>query len=673
MNASALARKLKMTTTELLEKLPQMGFDIGARAIKIDDRLVDKIIKAFEDEKRKKQQLESQSRIKEIKLDKEKPLVEKKVKLPEPIIVRELADRLGVPLVKVMAELMKNGVIVSLNEKIDYETAAIISEDLGYQVEKQSAEEKESESEASESQQLKELLSQDKDNLQPKPPVVVVMGHVDHGKTKLLDAIRKTNVMDQESGGITQHIGAYQVTLPPVGAASSRGEGAEGSSRKNNEILRSAQNNRASKGRTITFIDTPGHEAFKSMRSRGSRVADLAIVVVAADEGLKPQTIEVFELVQREKLPFIVAINKIDKEGADIERVKKELAEINVVPEEWGGKTICVPISAKQGKGITELLDMVLLLADLSNFQASPDRPAIGTIIESHIDKGEGPVATVLISAGTLKTGDFVETGKVFGKIRVMKDFQGKNVNEAPPSMPVKILGLKCVPAVGDVLKVISDKRLLKQKMRECRLIKVKPLPTSKKTEEEKEQEVGYPIILKTDVLGSQGAIIESLAKISKPGITIKIIKKGLGAINEVDIEEAFAAKAVIIGFHVKVLPTVEKLAKEKNVEIKLYEVIYKLLEDLEEKLIKLTKPEIIREELGKIKILKIFRKTKNEQIVGGKVMVGKVINNTKVKIIRNDEIIGFNPLVINSDFSKIILVLKSDFIGYFFNTSICR
>jgi len=613
MNATALARKLKITTAELFETLPRLGFDIGARAIKIDDRLVDKIIKAFEDEKRKKQQLESQSRIKEIKLDKEKPLVEEKVKLPEPIIVRELAERLGVPLVKVMAELMKNGVIVSLNEKIDYETAAIISEDLGYQVEKQSAEEKESESEASESQQLKELLSQDKDNLQPKPPVVVVMGHVDHGKTKLLDAIRKTNVMDQESGGITQHIGAYQVK---------------------------------EKDRPITFIDTPGHEAFKSMRSRGSRVADLAIVVVAADEGLKPQTIEVFELVQREKLPFIVAINKIDKEGADIERVKKELTEINVVPEEWGGKTICVPISAKLGQGITELLDMVLLLADLSNFQASPDRPAIGTIIESHIDKGEGPVATVLISAGTLKTGDFVEIGKVFGKIRVMKDFQGRNVNEAPPSMPVKILGLKCVAAVGDVLKVISDKRLLKQKMRECRLIRVKPSLTSKKTEEEKEQTLGYPIILKADVLGSQGAIIESLAKINKPGVTIKIIKKGLGAINEVDIEEAFAAKAAIIGFHVKILPTVEKLAKEKNVEIKLYEVIYKLLEDLEQKLIELTKPEIIREELGKIKILKIFRKTKNEQIVGGKVMVGKVINNTKVKIIRNDEIIGFNDLV---------------------------
>lgn len=613
MNATALARKLKITTAELFETLPRLGFDIGARAIKIDDQLVDKIIKAFEEDKRKKQQAESQSRIKEIKLEREKPVIEKRIKLPETIIVRQLAETLNVPLARVMAELMKNGVIVSLNEKIDFETAAIISEDLGYQVEKQSQEETENISEAGESQHLKELLSQDKENLQPKPPVVVVMGHVDHGKTKLLDAIRKTNVIDQESGGITQHIGAYQVK---------------------------------EKERPITFIDTPGHEAFKSMRSRGSRLADLAIVVVAADEGLKPQTIEVFELIQRENLPFIVAINKIDKEGADIERVKKELAEINVVPEEWGGKTICVPISAKQGKGIKELLDMILLLADLSNFQANPSRPAIGTIIESHIDKGEGPVATVLISAGTLKTGDFVEIGKVFGKIRVMKDFQGKNVSEAPPSMPVKILGLKSVPEVGDVLKVILDRHVLKQKMRECRLSKVKPIRMIKKEEEEKEKILTFPIILKTDVLGSQEAIIESLVKISKPGITIKIIKKGLGVINEVDIEEALAAKAVIIGFHVKVLPTVEKLAKEKNVEIKLYEVIYKLLEELEGRLGELIKPEIIREELGKIKIIKIFKKTKNEQIVGGKVLVGKVINNTKAKIIRNDEIVGFNNLI---------------------------
>lgn len=614
MNVSVLARKLKMTTTELLEKLPPMGFDIGARAIKIDDRVAEKIFKAFEEQKKREQFLLSQKKVKEIKLDKEKVITEKKVRLPETIIVRELSEKLNVTLARVMAELMKNGVIVSLNEKIDYETAAIISEDLGFQVEKISADELLNVGETEEKQRLKELLSQDQENLQIKPPVVVVMGHVDHGKTKLLDAIRKTNVIDQESGGITQHIGAYQVTI---------------------------------KNRVITFLDTPGHQAFKAMRSRGSKVADLAIVVVAADEGLKPQTIEVLELVQKENLPFIIAINKIDKEGADIERVKKEFSEINIVPEDWGGKTICVPISAKANLGIKELLEMVILVADMSELKANPNRLASGTIIESRIDKGEGPVATVIVSNGTLRVGDYVEIGRVIGKVRTMKDFQGKVIYQATPSMSAKILGLKYTPTVGDILTVIIDKRLIKQKMKERRLIKAKPIIKTKVTEEKKEEEkIIYPIILKTDVLGSQEAIVEAINKLSLPGVTIKIIKKGLGTITEVDILDAFSTKAVIIGFHVKITPAVEKLAKEKNVEIKLYGIIYKLLEDLETKLKELTKPEIVRIELGRVKVLKIFRSTKDEQIVGGKVEAGKVINQTKIKVLRKDQLIGFVDLV---------------------------
>lgn len=613
MNVSTLARMLKLTTAELLEKLPQMGFDIGSRAIKIDDRLVEKIVKSFDETRKKEQMIENQNRIKEIKLDKgAAPQAEKVINLSETIVVRELAERLNVPLVKVMSELMKNGVIISLNEKIDYETAAIISEDLGYKVEKNCEAASGDNGISNDCSNLKELLSHEKENLQPKPPVVVVMGHVDHGKTKLLDAIRKTNVIDKESGGITQHIGAYQIK---------------------------------EKDRPITFIDTPGHEAFKAMRSRGSQVADLAIVVVAADEGLKPQTIEVFEMVQKENLPFIVAINKIDKEGADIEKVKKELSELNIIPEDWGGKTICVQVSAKQGTGIKELLDMVLLLADLSNFQTNPNRSAIGTIIESHVDKGEGPVATVLISTGTLRVGDFVEIGRVVGRIRMMKDFLGNNTITAVPSMPVKILGLKNVPPVGDILKVITDKKLIKQKVKEGRSIKIKPAATDNK-DGEKKKKLSFPLILKADVLGSQEAIINSLNKINKPEINISLIKKGLGAINEVDVAEAFGAKALVIGFHVRVIPAVEKLAKEKNVEIKIYDVIYKLLEELNERLDGLIKPEMVRVELGKIKVLKIFRTIKDEQIIGGKVLVGKVINQTKIKIIRGDQILGFADLI---------------------------
>jgi len=613
MNVTALARTLKMTTAELLKKLPQLGFDIGSRAIKIDERVAEKIIKTFEELRKKEQALASQRNVKEIKLDKEKVIAEKKVKLPETIIVRELSEKLNVPLVKVMAHLMKNGVIVSLNEKIDYETAAIISEDLGYQVEKASPDELISPDEGEGKKRLKESLIQEKADLQVKPPVVVMMGHVDHGKTKLLDAIRKTNVMGQESGGITQHIGAYQVMV---------------------------------KDRLITFLDTPGHEAFKNMRSRGSKIADLAIVVVAADEGLKPQTIEVLELVQKEKLPFIIAINKIDKEGADIERVKKELSELNIVPEDWGGKTICVPISAKAGQGIKELLEMVNLVADMTELKANPKRSALGTIIESHIDKGEGPVATVIISTGTLKIGDYVEIGRIIGKIRTMRDWQGKVISQATPSMPAKILGLKCATTVGDALAVITDKKMLKQKIKECRFIKVKPLIKIKKEEADEQQKNFYPIILKTDVLGSQEAIMEALDKIPVNEARIKIIKKGLGTITEIDILDALSAKATIVGFHVKVTPSVEKLAKEKNVEIKLYDVIYKLLEESEDKLKELIKPDLVRVELGRVKALKIFRSTKDGQIVGGKVEAGKIINQTKIKVLRNDQLIGFVDLV---------------------------
>jgi len=615
MNVTALARKLKIPTSELLDKLPQMGFDIGAKAIKIDDKLVDKIIESFEEERKKEQFQKRQEKIKEIKLDKEGSVREKEtVILPETIVVNDLAKKLNTSLAKVMSELMKNGIVISLNEKIDYETAAIISEDLGYQTEKQSTDEQDIGCQT-EQQQIKELIKNEKGDLPIKPPVVVVMGHVDHGKTKLLDAIRRTNVIDQESGGITQHIGAYQVE---------------------------------DKGRAITFLDTPGHEAFKSMRSRGSQVADLAIVVVAADEGLKPQTIESFEMVQKENIPFIVAINKIDKENADIDKVKKELSEINVVPEDWGGKTICVPISAKKEEGIKDLLEMVYLVADLTQLKANPDRPAIGTIIESHVDKGEGPVATVLISCGTLTIGDFVVIGQVAGKIRAMKDFTGKAVRQAPPSMPVRILGLKTVPQVGDILKVITDKKIIKQKLKDKQYIMVKKTTGHKRKDEpEESRQIVLPIILKTDVLGSQEAIIEAFNKLNSASeAEVKVIKKGLGIISEVDVLDAFAEKAILIGFHVKVKPAVEKLAKEKAVEIKTYEIIYKIIEDLEEKIKELTKPEMVRVELGKIQVLKIFKDQKEEKIIGGKVLAGKIINNTKVKIIRQDEVLGFGDLV---------------------------
>ena len=623
MNVTELARRLKMTTRELLELLPQLGFAIGKRAIKIDPNLVDKITQAVEEHRRKKKISSQEKYVREIKLDDKKTGVvaareQRIVKIPEIVVVKDLADRLGLPVTKVIGELMKNGVMSSLNERIDFTTATIIAEDLGFKVEKFSAEESAALSSEVSEKKLKEILeSSQSKNLKPRPPVVVVMGHVDHGKTKLLDALRQTNVAEGESGGITQHIGAYQA--------------------KKHDRL-------------ITFLDTPGHEAFRSMRSRGSKIADLAIIVIAADDGLKPQTLEVIDLVQKEKLPFIVAINKIDKEGADIDRVKKELSEINLIPEDWGGKTVCAPISAKQKIGLEELLDLVLLVADMEELKADPALPAVGTIIESHLDKGEGPVATVLIQSGTLKAGDLVVIGEVVGKIKVLKDFRGQEVKAAGPAMPVKILGLRDIPQMGDILEVTADRKKVKELLKKAGFKKqAKTLAASQATEEAEEENQAMPtlhLVLKTDVLGSQEAIIEALNKFSDPQVRLKVVKKGLGNITDVDVLDAQAAPGIVVAFHVKASPSAEHLARDKGVEILYFKIIYQLLDEMESRLKKLLKPEVIRTELGTIQVLQIFRTEKKAMIAGGKILAGKIRPQTKVKVLRGGELIASGQLL---------------------------
>lgn len=620
MNVTEVARRLKMNTKDLLDKLPELGFDIGKRAIKIDANLVEKIVAAVEADRRKQRLLAEEEKIKEVKLTQggstEASQPARGVKIPEIIIVKDLAEKMGLPVTKLIAELMKNGVMASLNERIDFATASIIAEDLGYRAEAMSEEEALAASGGEPAKKLKEILeSRQSDNLQPRPPVVVVMGHVDHGKTKLLDAIRQTQVAEGESGGITQHIGAYQAMA---------------------------------KDRLITFLDTPGHEAFKSMRSRGSKIADLAIIVVAADDGLQPQTLEVIDLVQQEHLPFIIAINKIDKEGADVERVKKELSEINLIPEDWGGRTICVPISAKQKQNIKELLDMVLLVADLEEFKADPSVPAVGTIIESHIDKGEGPVATVLVQAGTLKPGDMIVVGEVAGRVRALKDFTGKNVKEAGPATPVKILGLKAAPLVGDVLEVTGDRKKIKELLKQASYKKAAAAKTVKSVKEDEEGDSAAPtlhLVLKADVLGSLEALTEALEKFDDPEVRLKIIRKGLGNVSDVDVLEAEAAKGLVIAFNVRQVPSAEEQAREKGVEILSYDVIYRLLEEIEARLKRLLKPETVRTELGAIKVLAIFKTDKKEMIVGGKVTAGKVKPGTKAKVIRGGEMVDLGTL----------------------------
>jgi len=432
MNVTELARQLKTTTEELFDRLPGLGFDIGRRAIKVDDLLANKIVDAWKIDEKKIKQTEKIAEIRgEAQEEEEEESTEAvEVKVPATITVRELAGLLDLPVNEVLKELMSNGVFISMNERVDFDTASIVGEGLGFKIleDESSADEKD---DKKSQDKLDKALENKDGNLSERPPVVVVMGHVDHGKTKILDAIRETDVVAGESGGITQHIGAYQVNRD---------------------------------GRMLTFIDTPGHEAFTAMRSRGARVADIAILVIAADDSIQPQTKEAIKIIQEAKLPFIVAINKIDRAEANIEKVKTDLATINLQPEEWGGKVVCVPVSATEGTGIKDLLETIILMVDMEkeNLLTDASRLAMGTIIESHIDKGEGPVATILVQVGTLKVGDFLGVdGHYFGKVRSLKNYNGEEIKNAGPGMPAKILGLKIAPAVGNIMESVDDASLL--------------------------------------------------------------------------------------------------------------------------------------------------------------------------------------------------------------------
>ncbi len=614
MNVSELARKLKISSKELLEILPAVGFHIGQKAIKIDDRQAQRII---QDWSKLSAQYKAMTQKEETKptVVEAKSLAPKKVSLPPFIRVKDFAEKIQTSIPKVMAEMMKNGVLSSMNEQIDFDTAAIIAQEFGFEVSQE--ESQDAENEKTTSQKLESLLAETDDKkMKPRPPVVVVMGHVDHGKTKLLDAIRKTNVVEGESGGITQHIGAYQVVK---------------------------------KNKLITFIDTPGHEAFTTMRSRGARVADIAILVIAADDSIQPQTKESIRIIQSADLPMIVAINKIDKPDANIDKVKQDLAQLNLLPEDWGGKTICVPISAKAGTNIDELLDMILLLAETERekIMANPAKNAVGTIIETKIDRGQGPVATILVQNGTLKQGDLIEVSETFyGKIRALKDWRGQDVVQAGPGTPVKIIGLKATPSVGDIL-VAVDEIDRKKKVKKYQMVQQATdysKPTETKTNEKGESSA-LNLIIKADVLGSLEAILASLSKMENPEVSINIISKGLGNISENDIQNAETANALIMGFHVKPMTEAENLAKEKKVEIKLYDVIYHLLDEVKLRLEKLLTPEIIRTDLGRIKVLATFKKDDKGMIVGGSVTKGKIIPMAKLDVIRDNVKIGTGQL----------------------------
>lgn len=451
-------------------------------------------------------------------------------------------------------------------------------------------------------------------NLIVRPPIVVVMGHIDHGKTKLLDTIRKTNVVEKESGDITQHIGAYEIVHPPVG------------------------------GQKITFIDTPGHEAFDQMRSRGAAVADVAILVVAADEGIKPQTLEALEHIRDAKIPYIVAINKIDKPEANVDRIKMQLAEKEVLLEGWGGNVPFQPISAKTAEGIQELLDLILLVAEMEELKANPATNGEGVVIESHMDPQKGVVVSLLIENGTVKSGDFVVIGSIYGKIKSLEDFHGKAIKEATFSSPILVLGLPSVAPLGEKFVVVKNKKGAEEMAEE----NAKQIPAEKEKggTEEKTEKTILNIILKADVAGSEEALTKMVSNLNFEKVAAKIIKTGVGAIDESDIKFAKASGATICGFKIKIPSPIQMQAENSKIKILTADVIYELIDAIKEEMKKLLKPEIERNLIGKLSVLATFKHLANgDQVIGGKVISGIAKKSTIVDVINDGEKIGQGKL----------------------------
>jgi len=529
------------------------------------------------------------------------------ITIGESITVKDLAEALKKTATEVIKKLMSLGVMATLNQEVDFDTAAIVADEFGVKAEKAVV--------VNEEDILFEDDDDNEEDLVPRPPVVVVMGHVDHGKTSLLDAIRKANVIETEAGGITQHIGAYTVKI----------------------------NNR-----NITFLDTPGHEAFTAMRARGAQVTDIAILVVAADDGVMPQTVEAINHAKAANVSIIVAINKIDKPGANPERVKQELTEYGLIVEEWGGDVIAVPISAKNRQNIDQLLEMVLLTADMMELKANPKKQAKGTVIEAKLDKNRGPIATVLVQRGTLRVGDSILTGATVGRIRAMMDDKGKNIKEAGPSTPVEILGLPEVPEAGELFYVVKDEKVARQlaekrknKQREEHMKATARVSLDDLFNQIKEGKVkDLNIIIKADVQGSVEAVKQSLEKLSNDEVRINIIHGGVGTINESDVTLAEVSNAIIIGFNIRPPASVIEAAKNANVDIRLYRVIYNAIEDIQAAMKGMLEPTYKEVVLGHAEVRQIFKASGVGTIGGCYVLDGKITRNADIRIVRNGIIV---------------------------------
>jgi translation initiation factor IF-2 len=531
--------------------------------------------------------------------------IKRRIKIQEDVTVVELAKAMGVKAVELIKKLVAMGVMVNLNSSIDFDSASLVAEEFGYELEL----------EKFEINDIVEEIKDNPENLKPRPPVVTIMGHVDHGKTSLLDRIRSSNIAGGESGGITQHIGAYYVNA---------------------------------EGGDIVFLDTPGHEAFTAMRARGAKVTDIIILVVAADDGVMPQTREAVNHARAANIPIIVAINKIDKPDANPDKVIRELAELNLAPEEWGGQTIFGRISAKTGEGINELMELILLQAEMLELKANPDKPARGTIIEAKLDKTKGSVATVLIKEGTLKQSDFFICGGNYGKVRAMTNHRGVKMISAGPSMPVEIYGISGVPMAGDEFIVVKDEKIARQIV-DYRQVKIKEKERAKtiivnleglyeKIKEGKIKELN--IILKTDVQGSLEALAEALGKLGTEEVKVKLIHSSTGAIKESDVMLASASGAIIIGFRVRANPRVMEVADRENVDIHYYDVIYNLIDDIRKAMAGLLEPIAKETVIGRAEVRETFNVPKIGTVAGCYVTDGKVERNAMVRLLRDDVVV---------------------------------
>ena len=614
-----LAKDLKMTSKELIQKIKELDIDVNSHmsTLENDEAKLIKELLTEEDEKLDEEEVE----VREKTVNKSNSNEANKGKednegdgviidLENEIVVRELAEKMDLNVSQVISKLISLGVMVNQNQSIDSEIATAVAEEFGFEVNIINQDEE------TDIADEFDLDYEDKEeDLKYRPPVVTVMGHVDHGKTSLLDAIRHTNVTTGEAGGITQHIGAYAVNI----------------------------NNRK-----IVFLDTPGHEAFTSMRARGAQVTDVAILVVAADDGVMPQTVEAIAHAKAAGVPIIVAINKIDKPEANIDRIKQELVENELVPEDWGGDTITVPVSAKNREGIEDILEMVLLVAEIEELKANPNRKAVGSVIEAELDKGKGPMATVLVQKGTLKVGDTIVSGTSTGKIRAMLDDRGKNVKKATPSTPVLILGLSEVPEAGELIYAVKDEKtgrkiadFRRNQIREGQLKSNTKVTLDNLFERIQMGEIkDLNIIIKADVRGSIEALAQSLEKLDTEEVKINLVRGGAGGITENDVMLASASNAIIIGFNVRPNLNAIEVAKREEVDIRTYRVIYEAIDDIKAAVKGMHAPKIVEEVLGRAEVRATFRLPNGNTIAGIYVLNGKITRNANVRLLRDDVVV---------------------------------